>query len=85
MRSTRLAALAALSMIVGSTAAVAQTAQPLSLSNSPSMRAGAETASSSELDNRNGIGIYIIGAVVLGLVIWGVIELTKSDESSSSP
>jgi len=86
MRSTRLAALAALSMIVGSTAAVAQTAQPLSLSNNPSvMRAGAETARSSELDDRNGIGIYIIGAVVLGLVIWGIIELTKSDEGPSSP
>ena len=87
MRSTRLAAMAALSMIVGSTAAVAQTAQPLSLGNNPSLvRAGVGTASSSELGDRRGIGIYIVGAVVLGLIIWGVIELTSGDdEGPSSP
>ena len=49
------------------------------------MRAGAGAQSASELDGRNGIGIYLIGAVVLGLIIWGVIELTKDDEESVSP
>ncbi len=79
MRSTRLAALAALSMIVGSTAAVAQSAAPQTIS------VGETAEGSSELDGRNGIGIYLIGAVVIGLIVWGVIELTKNDEHSTSP
>ena len=28
---------------------------------------------------------YLIGAVVLGLIIWGIIELTKSDEGPRAP
>jgi hypothetical protein len=78
MLSKKLAAVAAISMISASSAAVAQSAQPLSLSNSPVVqRAAAETGTASNLDRR-GYGIYIVGAVVLGLVIWGIIELTKS-------
>jgi hypothetical protein len=77
MLSKKLAAIAAVSMITASSAAVAQSAQPLSLSNSPIARAGAVTSAESNLDRR-GIGIYIVGAVVLGLIIWGIIEVTKS-------
>ncbi len=82
MLSKKLSALVALSMITASSAAVAQSAAPLSLSNSP---ATATTTDASALDDRNGIGIYIVGAVVLGLIIWGVIELTSDDEGSDSP
>jgi len=82
MLSKKLSALVALSMITASSAAVAQSAQPLSLQHSPAM-AGTEDASN--LDDRNGIGIYIVGAVVLGLIIWGVIELTKNDDGPESP
>lgn len=82
MLSKKLSALIALSMITASSAAIAQSAQPLSLNNSPAV-AGADRASN--LDDRNGIGIYIIGAVVIGLIVWGIIELTKSDEGPSSP
>lgn len=82
MLSKKLSALVALSMITASSAAVAQSAQPLSLQHSPAM-ASANDASS--LDDRNGIGIYIVGAVVLGLIIWGVIELTKNDDGPESP
>lgn len=82
MLSKKLSALVALSMITASSAAVAQSAQPLSLNNSPAM-ADAEGANS--LDDRNGIGIYIVGAVVLGLIVWGVLELTKDDEGPESP
>jgi len=82
MLSKRLAALVALSMIGASSAAIAQSAQPLSLANSP---AAASSRDASDLDDRNGIGIYIIGAVVLGLIIWGIIELTGGDEGPSSP
>jgi hypothetical protein len=83
MLSKKLSALVALSMITASSAAVAQSAQPLSLGNAPAARSGAATADASALDDRNGIGIYIIGAVVLGLIIWGVIELTGDDDSDS--
>jgi hypothetical protein len=82
MLSKKLSALVALSMITASSAAVAQSAQPLSLNNSPAM---AEAEGANSLDDRNGIGIYIVGAVVLGLIIWGVIELTKNDDGPSSP
>jgi len=79
MLSKKLAAIAAVSLITASSAAVAQSAQPLSLSNSPAVqRAGPSVQGESDLDRR-GIGIYIVGAVVLGLIIWGIIELTKSD------
>jgi hypothetical protein len=85
MLSKKLAAIAALSMITASSAAVAQSAQPLSLANSPSAeRAAAGVAGESDLDRR-GIGIYVIGAVVLGLIIWGIIELTSDDNDSESP
>ena len=78
MLSRKLAAIAALSLITASSAAVAQSAQPLSLSHSSAVqRAGTSAQDANALDRR-GIGIYIIGAVVLGLIIWGVIELTKS-------
>ena len=81
MLSKKLSALVALSMITASSAAVAQSAQSLSLTASPTV---ASAQSASDLDDRNGIGIYIIGAVVLGLIIWGIIELT-SDGDSESP
>ena len=85
MLSKKLAAIAAVSLITASSAAVAQSAQPLSLSNSPTaQRAAASSQNANSLDRR-GIGIYIIGAVVLGLIIWGVIELTKNDKGPHSP
>ena len=70
-------------MITASSAAVAQSAQSLSLNQAPA-RAPAPNAAS-DLDDRNGIGIYIIGAVVLGLIIWGIIELTNDDREPVSP
>jgi hypothetical protein len=84
MLSKKLAAIAALSMITASSAAVAQSAQPLSLANSPAARANAGVAGESDLDRR-GVGIYVIGAVVLGLIVWGIIELTKNDDEVTSP
>ena len=85
MLSKKLSALVAISMLTASSAAVAQSAQSLSLANAPAMRAGFDAQGASALDSRNGIGIYLIGAVVLGLIVWGVIELTKDDEGSESP
>lgn len=85
MLSKKLSALVAISMLTASTAAVAQSAQSLSVAGSPAARAGADAQGANALDSRNGIGIYLIGAVVLGLIIWGIIELTKDDEESVSP
>ena len=85
MLSKKLAAIAAVSLITASSAAVAQSAQPLSVAHSTSaQRTGAAAQDASELDRR-GIGIYIIGAVALGLIIWGIIELTKDDNGPESP
>jgi hypothetical protein len=84
MLSKKLAAIAAVSLITASSAAVAQTAQPLSLSNSPAgARVGATTSGQSSLDRR-GYGIYIVGAVVLGLIVWGIIELTNNNNNHPS-
>ena len=80
MRAKHLAAIAAVSMLTASSAAAAQSAQPLSLAGSPAARAGAEASGQSNLDRR-GYGIYIVGAVVLGLIIWGIIELTNNDHA----
>ena len=76
----KMSALVAISVLSASSAAVAQTAQPLSLANAPVVQGATSDASS--LDGRNGFGIYIIGAIVLGLIVWGVISLT---DKSSSP
>ena len=85
MRSKKLAAIAAVSLISASSAAVAQSAQPLSLSQSPAVeRAGAATPGQNNLDRR-GYGIYIVGLVILGLIVWGIIELTKSNNNPHSP
>ena len=82
MRAKYLAAIAAVSLVTAGSAAVAQTAQPLSLANSPAARASADASGESSLNRRRGAGIYIIGAIVLGLIIWGVIELTKDNETA---
>jgi hypothetical protein len=85
MLSKKMSALVAISVLSASSAAVAQTAQPLSLANAPTTQAAVSPNQVSALDSRNGIGIYVIGAVVLGLIVWGIIELTKSDKGPASP
>jgi hypothetical protein len=78
MISRKMAALVAASLITSSSAAVAQSAQPLSLTNSPMVqRASLSLHNRSDLDRR-GYGIYIVGAIVLGLAAWGIYELVKS-------
>jgi hypothetical protein len=81
MRANYLAAIAATSLIVAGSAAAAQTAQPLSLAGSPAARASAGASGESSLEGR-GPAIYIVGAIVLGLVIWGIIELTSDGDNA---
>ncbi|WP_114954345.1 hypothetical protein [Sphingosinicella terrae] len=80
MRFKPLAALAAISLVVGSSAATAQSVAPAA----PVVdRAGAQSDEANELFG--GSTILIIGAVVLALAIWGIIELTDDDEEPVSP
>jgi hypothetical protein len=84
MLSKKLSALIALSMITASSAAVAQSAQSLSVAQSPAAQAATQNAN--DLDSRNGIGIYLIGAVLIGLIIWGGLKLFDgNDNNPSSP
>jgi hypothetical protein len=76
MRSKILAAVAATSILASSSIAAAQTAASVE-------RAPAATSGASQLDDDGGYTIWIIGAVVLGLLIWGIIELTDDDEPES--
>jgi hypothetical protein len=82
MFSRKLAVLAALSLATASTVAQAQSAASLSLASSPAAveRAGATSEGSNELV---GTTAWILGAIALGLVIWGIIELTDDDEPTS--
>ena len=79
MRSRKLAALAALSLVASSSAAIAQSAQPLSIQGSPAVeRAGAEVEGEGQLV---GTTAWILAAIALGLIIWGIIELTDDPSS----
>ena len=84
MLSKKMSALVAVSVLSASSAAVAQTAQPLSLANAPVAQAFSPNQAGA-LDSRNGFGIYIIGAIVLGLIVWGVISLTDNNNGPASP
>ncbi|MGZ8345868.1 MAG: hypothetical protein ACXWUP_02020 [Allosphingosinicella sp.] len=80
MRFKTLAMLAAASLITASTAASAQVGAPQAVE-----RTGAATTGASQLDDDDddgGIIIWIVGAVVLGLLIWGIIELTEDDDEA---
>jgi hypothetical protein len=79
MRSTMLAMLGAASLLAGASAAAAQSAAPLSLANSPTVRAGADPSDANAI---RGTARWILGAIVLGLVVWGAIELLGDDEEA---
>ena len=79
MISRTIAAVAAASLAFGSSAALAQSAAPLSVAPAVE-RAGADTAASNELRGTTG---WIIGAIALGLIIWGAIELFDDDDPES--
>lgn len=81
MRSSALAAIAAVSLVTASSAAVAQTAAPTS--PAPVQRSGAAVDGESQL---RGYTLWIAAAIALGLLIWGLIEiLDDGDEAPVSP
>ena len=83
MISKKILALAAVSLLASSTAAVAQSAQPLSLANSPAVqRAGAEMQGESAFLRRSG---WILGVLALGILVFVVIEANKDHPLPDSP
>ncbi len=80
MRIKGLAAVAAISLITAPVLAAGPTADSLSLGQA--QRAGVEGENASELV---GTTAWILAAVALGLIIWGVIELSGGDDGPSSP
>ena len=79
MSFKKIAAIAAMSLLTVSNAAVAQSAQPLSVAPAVA-RSGADLQGSNELRGTTG---WIIGAVALALIIWGAIELFDDDDPES--
>jgi hypothetical protein len=80
MRSKILASLAALSLLGASGGAAARPAATLSLGNSPALvRAGADTEGASDFLRG---GRLVLAAIVLGLVVWGAIELLDDNEEA---
>lgn len=77
MLSKSLAAVSALALVLGSSAAAAQTGAPVA-------PVSAAAVNDSDLSGR-GAGIYIIGAIVIALLIWGAIEVLGDDEEATSP
>ena len=84
MFSRKLAVLAAFSLMTASTVAHAQSAASLSMAGSPAAveRAGASGEDANQLE---GTALWIVGAIVLGLVIWGAIEIFSDDDEPTSP
>ena len=83
MISKKILALAALSLVAGSTAASAEGARPLSLANAPAaQRAGAELRGESDFLRRSG---WLLGVLALGILVFVVIEANKDHALPNSP
>ncbi|HEV2818159.1 MAG TPA: hypothetical protein VGW40_13175 [Allosphingosinicella sp.] len=83
MISKKIVALAALSLVAGSSAASAQSARALSLANSPAVqRAGAGMQGESDFLRRSG---WILGVLALGILVFVVIEANKDHPLPGSP
>jgi len=80
MNFRKLAAAAALSGLAFGAAPAAHAAHPLGLGQVAAVeRAGAEPARAGELRGTTG---WLIGAVALALIVWGVIELLDDGNDS---
>ena len=61
-------------------AALALTLAPIAAQAAPATRTGAPVE---QADQLQGTTMWIAAAIALGLIIWGVIELTGDDEPDS--
>lgn len=65
---------------ITASAALALTVAPIAAQAAPAVRTAAPVAESEELV---GTTMWIVAAIALGLVVWGIIELTDDDEPAS--
>lgn len=65
---------------ITASAALALTVAPIAAQAAPAARSDAPVAESEELV---GTTMWIVAAIALGLIVWGVIELTSDDEPES--
>jgi hypothetical protein len=65
---------------ITASAALALTVAPIAAQAAPAARTAAPVAESEELV---GTTMWIVAAIALGLIVWGVIELTSDDEPES--
>ena len=63
-------------------AAVTLAVAPIAAQAAPASRTATPVEEADEMNGR-GTGIYIIGAIVIAILIWGGIELLGDDEPSS--
>ena len=65
---------------ITASAALALTVAPIAAQAAPAARDAAPVSESEEL---RGTTMWIVAAIALGLIVWGVIELTSDDEPES--
>jgi hypothetical protein len=65
---------------VTASAALALTLAPIAAQAAPAARTDAPIAESEQLA---GTTLWIVAAIALGLVVWGIIELSSDDEPES--
>jgi len=65
---------------ITASAALALAVAPIAAQAAPAARTSAPVAESEELV---GTTMWIVAAIALGLIVWGVIELTSDDEPAS--
>ena len=76
--------LASLSLLAA-TAVQASPAQSLSLANAPEVTRASTATGASNAQSGTSTGVYVIAAIVAGLMIWGIVELVSGDDDPDSP
>ncbi len=62
----------------------ASPAQSLSLANAPQSSRASTATGASNAQSEVGAGIYVISAIIAGLMIWGIVELASGDDDPDS-
>jgi hypothetical protein len=65
---------------ITTSAALALSLAPIAAQAAPAARSSAPVAESEEL---RGTTLWVVGAIALALIVWGVIELSSDDEPQS--
>lgn len=79
-----LSALVASLGLFSAAATQASPAQSLSLTNAPQVSRAATVPGASNAQSGAGVGVYVIGAIVAGLMVWGIVELASGDDDPDS-